>query len=177
MDEAAAILDKHPATNLERVKEALKEGMHLIDERQKLIKIADCSESGWLTAQEYETDQIADDSDDEKRYTRAKRQAERLKRRRVRVLGDVVEEVGFFVPNRIDSLIRLPQQEFSTGQSPSRGLAFNLLQWGLQDWQALSSASCADVLDTFGENVRCSDWQEGWSSQWRRSWPGWKVMR
>ena len=38
VDEAAATLDKHPATGLERAKEALKEGMQLIDERQKLIK-------------------------------------------------------------------------------------------------------------------------------------------
>ena len=82
-------------------------------------------------------------------------------KRRVRLLGDVVEEVGFFLPNCIDSLMLLPQQEFSTGQLPSRGLAFNPLQWGLQDRQALSSASCVDMLDTFGENVRCSDWQEG----------------
>lgn len=81
VDEAAAILGKHPATSLERAKEALKEGMHLIDERQKLIKIADRSESGWLTAQEYETDEIADDSDDEKRIARAERQAERLKKK------------------------------------------------------------------------------------------------
>ena len=75
VDKAAAILDRHSATSLERAKEALKEGMHLIYERQKLIKIADCSESGWLTAQEYETDEIADDSDDEKRIARAERQA------------------------------------------------------------------------------------------------------
>ena len=87
VDEAAAILDKHPTTSLERAKEALKEGMHLIDERQKLIKIADRSESGWLTAQEYETDQIADDSDDKKRYTRAKRQAERLKKKKSQGVG------------------------------------------------------------------------------------------
>ena len=33
----------------------------------------------WLTAQEYETDKIADDSDEEKRIARAERQAERLK--------------------------------------------------------------------------------------------------
>ena len=87
VDEAAAILDKHPATGLERAKEALKEGMHLIDERQKLIKIADRSESGWLTAQEYETDEIADDSDDEKRIARAERQAERLKKKRSQSVG------------------------------------------------------------------------------------------
>ena len=87
VDEAAAILDKHPATSLERAKEALKEGMHLIDERQKLIKIADRSESGWLTAQEYETDEIADDSDDEKRIARAERQAERLKKKKSQAVG------------------------------------------------------------------------------------------
>ena len=87
VDEVAAILDKHPATGLERAKEALKEGMQLIDERQKLIKIADRSESGWLTAQEYETDEIADDSDDEKRIARAERQAERLKKKRSQSVG------------------------------------------------------------------------------------------
>ena len=98
VDEAAPILDKHPATSLERAKEALKEGMHLIDKSQKLIKIADRSESGWLTAQEYETDEIADDSDDKKCIARAERQAERLKKRGVRLLGNVVEEVGFSCP-------------------------------------------------------------------------------
>ena len=61
--------------------------MQLIDERQKLIKIADRSESGWLTAQEYETDEIADDSDDEKRIARAERQAERLKKKRSQSVG------------------------------------------------------------------------------------------
>ena len=31
----------------------------------KLMKIADCSDSRWLIAQEYETDKIADDNEDE----------------------------------------------------------------------------------------------------------------
>ena len=43
VDKVVAILDKHPATGLERVKEAFKEDMHLIEECQKLIKIPDCS--------------------------------------------------------------------------------------------------------------------------------------
>ena len=73
----------------------------------------------------------------------------------------MVEEVGFFVPNRTDSRILLPQREFSTGQLPSRGRVFNPLQWDRQDRQTQLSASCADVLDTFGENVHCSDWREG----------------
>ena len=41
----------------------------------------------WLTAQEYETDKIADDSDEEKRIARAERQAERLKKKRSQSVG------------------------------------------------------------------------------------------
>ena len=80
VEEAAAIVEKLQGTAgaVEKAKESLKEGVQLIEERQKLIKIADQSDSGWLTAQEYE----ADDSDDEKRIARAERQAEKLKKKR-----------------------------------------------------------------------------------------------
>ena len=84
VEEAAAIVEKLQGTAgaVEKAKESLKEGVQLIEERQKLIKIADRSDSGWLTAQEYEADEIADDSDDEKRIARAERQAEKLKKKR-----------------------------------------------------------------------------------------------
>ena len=67
VDEAAAIVGKLQGTAgaVEKPKESLK-GVQLIEERQKLIKIADRWDSGWLTAHEYEADEIADDSDDEK---------------------------------------------------------------------------------------------------------------
>ena len=41
--------------------------MDLLHERQKLIKIADRSDRGWATVDEYVEDELAEDSDDEKR--------------------------------------------------------------------------------------------------------------
>ena len=37
-------------------------------QRQKKIRIADRSENGWATVKEYEEDELAENSDDEKRY-------------------------------------------------------------------------------------------------------------
>ena len=65
IDEAIPLLEKQES--VERAKELLKKGSEMIAERQKLIKIADRSEQGWKTAQEYERDPVASDSDDEKR--------------------------------------------------------------------------------------------------------------
>ena len=41
--------------------------MKLLAERQKLIKIADCSEYGWGVVAEYTADELAEDSNDKKR--------------------------------------------------------------------------------------------------------------
>ena len=51
--------------------------MQLLAERQKLIKIADRSDHGWGVVAEYTADELADDSDDEKRILKAERAAER----------------------------------------------------------------------------------------------------
>lgn len=80
LEEATSSIEK--GEDLAKAKEALKEGLDLLAERQKLIKIADRSESGWLAAQEYMADEIADDSDDEKRIARAERQADKIKKKR-----------------------------------------------------------------------------------------------
>ena len=61
----------------------VSEGKKLIKKRQKLIKIADRSKDGWLIVQEYESDDLASDSEDEKKLRKAKNAVEK-KRKEVR---------------------------------------------------------------------------------------------
>ena len=56
------------------------EGKLLIKKRQKLIKIADKNKDGWLVVQEYESDDLASDSEDEKKIRKAKAAAEKKRK-------------------------------------------------------------------------------------------------
>ena len=51
--------------------------LELLAARQKLIKIADCSDFGWTVVEEYEADKLTSDSDNEKMLEKAERTAER----------------------------------------------------------------------------------------------------
>ena len=62
-------------SNLEKVKSDLEEGEKLIVEWQKHILLADKSEYGWSTVEEYKQNDLADDSEDEKRIYSAERRA------------------------------------------------------------------------------------------------------
>lgn len=64
----------------EQALEAAKAALVVIKKRQKLIKLADKSEAGWLAVQEYESDELADDSEDEKRIKKAQDKAARKKK-------------------------------------------------------------------------------------------------
>ena len=66
---------------VKRVKTCLDEGTKAIEVRQKHIKIADRSELGWAVVAAYEDDELASDSEDEKRIYKAEREAERLSKR------------------------------------------------------------------------------------------------
>jgi hypothetical protein len=59
--------------------------MSFLARRQKLIKLADRSESGWAVVEEYDADALADNSDDERKIEKAEKAAERklAKRRKV----------------------------------------------------------------------------------------------
>ena len=85
LDEASDALKQK---SYEKVKVALESGTELVSKRVKAIKLADKSECGWATVNEYLSDELASDSDDEKKIYRAERRAERKinkeKRRRVR---------------------------------------------------------------------------------------------
>lgn len=52
---------------VEAAKSSINEGMELVKNRQKIIKLADSSQLGWKVVKEYETNPIATDSDDEKK--------------------------------------------------------------------------------------------------------------
>ncbi|KAK3088526.1 hypothetical protein FSP39_020182 [Pinctada imbricata] len=52
-------------------KQKLLEGMELMNNRQKLVKLADSSELGWKVVDEYVSNPLAEDSEDEKRMNRA----------------------------------------------------------------------------------------------------------
>ena len=62
-------------SQLEKVKSELDEGETLLLERQKHILLADKSESGWFTVEEYKKHDMAENSDDEKRIFSAERRA------------------------------------------------------------------------------------------------------
>ncbi|KAL5011007.1 hypothetical protein ScPMuIL_013312 [Solemya velum] len=62
---------------VQSAKTKIIEGMNLITDRQKLIKLADSSELGWRVVSEYVANPIAEDSDDEKKIFRAQARAER----------------------------------------------------------------------------------------------------
>ena len=70
VSDAASALSKTPPA-VEKAKTLPEEGEKLIVDRQKLIRIADRSENGWATVDEYVEDELPDNSDDEKRLTRA----------------------------------------------------------------------------------------------------------
>ena len=67
---AAASLSETPPA-VEKAKTQLKEGLKLVCECQKLIRMADRSEHGLATVEEYLEDELADNSDDEKRMHKA----------------------------------------------------------------------------------------------------------
>ena len=77
----AALHETPPA--VEKAKSAIEEGEKLVNDRQKLIRIADRSEHGWATVEEYEDDELADNSDDEKKLFKAEARAGRKLRQKL----------------------------------------------------------------------------------------------
>lgn len=76
VDEAiAGISSRTPS--LEAAKKALEEGKSLIEERQKMIHLADRSEYGWEVVNEYQSNELAVDSGNEKRILKVKKAVER----------------------------------------------------------------------------------------------------
>ena len=62
------------------IDELVKEGKDIIRKRQKLIQIADQNVDGWKVVDEYISDDLASNSEDEKRLKKAKNAASRKRR-------------------------------------------------------------------------------------------------
>ena len=69
--DAFAAIEDSPV--IQRARDALGKGARLLADRQKLIKIADRSDNGWGVVAEYTADELAEDSDDEKRLEKAEK--------------------------------------------------------------------------------------------------------
>ena len=65
-----------PSTSSEaKLRNLLQQGIKLVDERQKLIKMADRSNFGWGLVSEYLTDELAENSEDERWIHKAEKAA------------------------------------------------------------------------------------------------------
>ena len=74
IDEAKSYLESNA---VDKAKESLTEGTSLLTERQKLILLANKSEFGWKTVQEYTQHELAEDDQDGKKIRRAEERAEK----------------------------------------------------------------------------------------------------
>lgn len=107
----------------EHALEKIEEGMAMLERRQKLIKLADSSELGWRTVSEYETNAIADNSDDEKKMWKAESRAQRkfkLTRRttyRSRRMHPYIPEVQQTMANSSDNT-RTPRAQQTISRRP-----------------------------------------------------------
>ena len=74
--------------NLSQIKKLSQEGRQRIRKRQKLIKIADKSRDGWQVVAEYESDELASGSEDEKLVNKAREAASRKRRQKEQLSSD-----------------------------------------------------------------------------------------
>ena len=74
LEDARKELQEH---KVEEARQRIVEGLDIVKHRQKLIRLADSSEAGWRTVDEYVRNPIASDSEDEKKINKAQGRAER----------------------------------------------------------------------------------------------------
>uniref|UniRef100_A0A1X7UTU3 CCHC-type domain-containing protein n=1 Tax=Amphimedon queenslandica TaxID=400682 RepID=A0A1X7UTU3_AMPQE len=84
-----------PVRVLEKAKEAIKESKKIIYDRQKLIKIADRSEFGWGVVHEYQSDELAENSEDEKKLSKAEKAADQKAQKKKKAAAGKVNKVPF----------------------------------------------------------------------------------
>ena len=68
-------LDSMEKNDMAKTKHRLEKGMSFVNKRIKHIKLADREPLGWAVVRHYESDALADDSDDEKQIEKARKAA------------------------------------------------------------------------------------------------------
>ena len=68
------------AEETEKAEEKLAELSKSLKRRQKIIKLPDKSEAGWLAVKEYQSEELASDSEDEKGIRKAQERALKKKK-------------------------------------------------------------------------------------------------
>ena len=144
------------ASNIKSALESLKKGRAVIAERQKLIKIADRSELGWAVMNEYTADELAENSNDEKRMEKAaerkaacKRKAPAEKSKASKRSGSAMVPVQTFQPHpsaqfQLPFVRRAPAQQ-STPKMP--GPCFTCGQMGhLKNYCPKTQASSSKTV-------------------------------
>ncbi len=112
---------KDPTSALQKAKAAIDKGNELIVQWQKLIKIADRSDYGWDVVQEYQEDEFAADSDDEKRLAKAERAAEkRVTKRKQSASKQRRPTWQKWQPQAPATQLRLPVGPTSAGTAPQQ---------------------------------------------------------
>ena len=71
----ALISEDMAEEKIQKCRENIAEGIDIVTHIEKLIKLAYSSESGWRVVQEYQANPLAEDSEDEKRISKAQNMA------------------------------------------------------------------------------------------------------
>ena len=97
-------------SNLEKVKSDLEEGEKSLVERQKHILLADKSEYGWNTVEEYKQHDLADDSEDEKRIYSTERRARAVlsSRKKKKSSAMAATKIKIFSASRVSFVFKFP---------------------------------------------------------------------
>ena len=85
LEDVSSLLAENSVQSIETAKRKLEESTTILRKRIKTIKLADKSEFGWATVAEYLSDELASDTDDEKRIFRSEKRAEKKFKERQRV--------------------------------------------------------------------------------------------
>ena len=80
LEQSESAFDALEQNRVDKAKAALEQGIQLVKHRIKLIRIADKSDFGWETVNQYEADELASDSEDDRKIYRSERLAEKRQR-------------------------------------------------------------------------------------------------